>query len=138
MKSTQILPFTYGVSITLGASGVNSGTITCNQDASFELHFFQARSSIDFRQYDGATFANTEFADTFTALVTEQTTGRALMSQKTHQRVLCAPSNKSISERRPVVFPPGTVFTIDLTNLIAVTNVVDFYLKGYKVFSPMR
>ena len=138
MKSTSVIPFIYGVSIVCGASGNNSGTITCNQDASFELHFFGARSSIDYKQYDGATWANTEFADTFTALVTEQTTGRQLMNQKVHQRVLCAPSNKSISERRPVIFPPGTVFTIDLTNLIAVSNTVDFYLKGYKVFSPLK
>lgn len=138
MKSTQLIPFVYGVQISLSASGNNSGTITCNQDASFELHYFGARSSVDFRQYDGTTFASVEFADTFTALVTEQTTGRQLMNQKVHQRVLCSPSNKSISERRPVVFPPGTVFTIDLTNLIAQTNVVDFYLKGYKIFAPLK
>lgn len=134
LRSTQIIPFIYGVSVTLTSSGSGSGTITMNQDAPFELHYFAARTDRDFRQYDGTTWAGTEFADAFTVLVTDQTTGRQLMNQRTHQRVLCAPSNKSISERRPIVFPAGTVIACDFTNLIAQALVVDFYLKGYKLY----
>lgn len=137
MKSSQTLPFFYGVQVSLTSNGSGSGTITCQQDAPFELHYFMARSSLDFRQYDGTTFANVEFADTFTVMITEQTTGKQLMSQRTHQRVLCSPGNNSISERRPVEFPAGTVFTVELTNLIAAANVVDFYMKGYKLYSPL-
>ena len=130
MRSTQAIPFTYGVSISLSVSGVGSTTITTNQDAPFELHYIMARS--DRETKTGETSQAFSF---FKAQITDQSTGRQLSNQQVHQEVLCGPWNKSLSEKRAVIFPPGTIFTIDFTDLNASgTNVVDFYLKGYKLF----
>src|SRR5438552_3200577 len=100
-RSTQAIPFTYGVTIAIGVSSTASTTLTTNQDAPFELHYFLARS--DRSTKTGETSQAFSF---FKCQITDQSTGRQLMNQQIMQECLCGPWNKSLSERRPIIFPP--------------------------------
>jgi hypothetical protein len=130
LSSKQILPFHYGVSVSLTALGTGTGTITFQQDFPFEFHYFMARTNL---AGDLASSATQPHPDRFSVMVTEQTTGRQLMNQKVHQACLAGPSNESLPQRRPMIFPAGTVITTEFTEVSNNAIVVDFYMIGFKL-----
>lgn len=126
--SNDVLPFVYVVGpITLASSANGSQNLTLEANSWFELHYLMASSDQD---------ADTDFIpNQFTVQITDQSSGRQLTSGKVPQRCLVGPSNHTMRQIRPVVFPPNAVLQFDFTNLIAGTNIVTLTLHGYKIFN---
>jgi hypothetical protein len=120
------IPFIYLVtSPTMGANGTSQVTLLMQADSRFELHGIFGTSSTD---------ANSDFSsNNFSLLITDQTTGRQLMSNRVPQRILCGNAFNGYLQRRPIVFEPQSNILFDFLNLTAGASfTVNIALAGYK------
>lgn len=125
-NTRNILPFEYLVSSgAMAASAAAQVTLTLQADSNFELQALMGSSSLD---------ADTDFMpNNFSCQITDQSTGRQLMSARIPQRILVGPSNGSLMERHRIVFPAQAILLFDFLNLDSGNaNTVTFVLKGYK------
>lgn len=127
-SAKTVLPFTYGMTVTLGATigASNTGAFTCDTDSWFELWYISASSSLD---ADDDVMPNN-----FTAVISEQSSGRALSNQAIPQRVLASPANPFMRQMRPVVFAPSTTIQALIANTVASANNVSLFFVGFKLY----
>jgi len=120
------IPFTYVVtSPTLTASSSGSITLIMQADSRFELTAIFATSSLD---------ANTDMSsNNFSVLITDQTTGRQLSSNRIPQRIFAGTAFNGYLGRRSILFNPQSNLLFDFLNLSGASpNVITLSLVGYK------
>ena len=121
------IPFIYLATnaTAIGANGTGQFTLLMQADSRFELHGIFATSSVD---------ANSDFSsNNFSLLITDQTTGRQLMSNRVPQRVLAGNAFNGYLQRRPIVFEPQSNLLFDVLNLTGNASfTVNIALAGYK------
>ncbi len=123
----SLIPFTYLVtSSSLALNAAGTFNLQIQQDSSFILSAILGSSS----QQDPTDYSPNEF----TCLITDQTTGRQLMSSALDQRLLCGDAYRSVLQRQPVEFLPNSNLSFQITNLNASANVIKIALMGFKQF----
>lgn len=124
-SNINAIPFSYLVtSPTLAGNGSGQITLLMQADSRFELHGIFATSSLD---------ANSDFSsNNFSLLITDQTTGRQMMSNRVPQRILAGNAFNGYLQRRPIVFEPQSNVLFDFLNLTANSSTVNVVLAGYK------
>lgn len=126
--NTNEIPFTYVVpAITLAANASGQQNLVLMADSYFELAYIFATGGVD------ATTENTLInPNNFSLLIQDNTTGRALMSARVPQRILCGNAFNGFPQRRPTVFEPQSNLLFDYLNLTAGNNTVTIAMVGYK------
>jgi len=126
-NTKDLVPFTYIVSITLGALASGEATITMEANSWFEHHYFAAST-------DQADHAN-PVANRFTVQVTDESTGRQLSNGKVPQNMLTLPWNGVLQVIRPVRFAPNAILRFAFTNLVNGSNTITMGMIGYKIYT---
>src|SRR5689334_9832977 len=104
------LPFDYVVTPPqIVQSGSATTQLTMMQDSWFELHMISAVTDLD--------DPNDPAPSNFSVLMTDQTTGRQIASQRVPQSVLTSPQIGGYRLLAPVIFPPMSNVTFDFANL---------------------
>lgn len=121
------LPFWYQVTTaSIAGNGNGSVSLTLAADSQFELCYLMGSSSED---------ADTDFMpNNFSAKITDQSTGRALMNDYIGQRNLCGPANGTIYQKYGVIFSPLSNVLFEVTNLTANASIIKLVMVGYKIF----
>lgn len=133
-SSKDVLPFVYVVGpVTLASTASGSQNLTIEASSFFEHHFWMASTDQD--SVISGTLGNFE-PNYFTCQITDQSSGRLLTSGQVPQRILFGPSNTSLRQIRPVIFPPNAVLQFNLTNLASAQTIVTICMVGYKLFNP--
>lgn len=125
-SNINAIPFLYlATSPTIAGNGTAQVTLLMQADSRFELHGIFGTSSAD---------ANADFSsNNFSLLITDQTTGRQLMSNTVPQRILCGNAFNGYLQRRPIVFEPQSNILFSFTNLTGGNTTVNIVLAGYKI-----
>ena len=126
-RNANVVPFIYAVEITLTASSLGSSNITLSADSWFELVSLDAST-------DQASNQTDYNPNSFSVLITDQGTGRALSSAKIHQRNICGNACHGRFQRNSVRFAPQTTLQFEFQNLVSATNNIQLSLVGYKLF----
>lgn len=127
-RSNIVLPFFYDVQATLGNTVGAQATVNLTTDSSswFELHQVSGSSNQDL---------DTDFMpNNFTLQIIEQSSGKQMTSAQIPQRIISGPANQGWLMRRLVVYPPNTTFQFIIQNTVAIANVVDIVLTGFKLY----
>lgn len=127
LRNNKVIPFTYLVDITLGASALGSVNLTLAADSWFELANYRASTN--------NAAAATDFSPNyFSVLITDAGTGRQLQSTRAQQRILCGNAFFGEDQKRPIKFSPNTVLQFDFQNLLNAELEIQLGLSGFKWF----
>lgn len=130
-KSSNILPFDYGLSVALTSGQQLQQTLTLAADSVFELHLISATSSAD-------TVGNI-MPNSFEVKLRDDSTGRDFSQIRVPQRVLNGTTNAGPYRfARPVQFAPNANLVFDFLETSAGSITVKVFLRGFKIFQLIQ
>lgn len=125
--SDSMIPFTYVVNVTCGASAIGSAVLQLDNSSDFVLTNVFAVSTQDNALQPSPNNFDVIFSDTGTS--------RQFMNDYVPQPLLAGNAFNGTPEDARVTFIKNTNLNINVRNKIASTNVVTVAFKGYKVFN---
>lgn len=125
--SDSMIPFTYVVSVTCGASAIGSAVLQLDNSSDFVLTNVFAVSTQDNPLQPSPNNFDVIFSDTGTS--------RQFMNDYVPQPLLAGNAFNGTPEDARVTFIKNTNLNINVRNKVASTNVVTVAFKGYKVFN---
>lgn len=130
-KSSNILPFDYGLVITLTSGQQLQQTLSLAADSVFELHLISASSSVD--------AVGNVMPNSFEVKIRDDSTGRDFSQIRVPQRVLNGTANAGpYRMARPVQFAPNANLVFDFLETSAGANIVKIFLRGFKIFGSIQ
>lgn len=130
LTNVNAIPFVYTVSTTLAANASGPVTLNMQADSYFTLVGLFGTGGLAATTEDSLVNPNS-----FSVLITDQTTGRALASSRVPQRIMCGNAFNGFLNRFPIKFEPQAVLLFDFLNLTAGNNTITLALHGYKEFA---
>lgn len=130
-----MMPFHYGVNVTLAASATGQGTIILGNDSQFDLYAILITSSLDAQ---AANNTQGQIPNNVLVSIKDDTTGRDFFSTPQPRGNIAGPLlANSFTQGTRIRFPQKEQFVITFQNLVATENIIYFAFAGYKVFTRM-